>query len=146
MNTATLYKCFSGAGQTLDSNAANAAVSAITQTACTQAGGVWLGYTHSVPAPECREAPWSRENHLGNTKSDPATTPLNPVRYRWKLPSIADLTGANTKAKLYTATDGACALLLLRWWVVGGGCHDNALGWFHFFRSSYIRLTRNVVI
>ncbi len=26
MNTATVYKCFSGAGQTLDSNAANAAV------------------------------------------------------------------------------------------------------------------------
>ena len=31
--------------------------------------------------PECVEAPWSRPNHLGNTKSTG-----EPVNYEWKLP------------------------------------------------------------
>lgn len=38
---------------------------------------------HNVPAPECRETQFTRDNHLGNTYGG------NPPVYNWTLPNIA---------------------------------------------------------
>jgi len=43
-----------------------------------------------LPAPECKEAPWSRHNHLGNGAD------LEPLRYEWTLPNFPHF-GENEK-------------------------------------------------
>jgi hypothetical protein len=41
-------------------------------TACAQAGLQWVDSpAHGINAPECMQAPWSRENHLGNGITNP---------------------------------------------------------------------------
>ena len=37
--------------------------------------------------PECKAAPWSRHNHLGNGADD-----AEPLRYEWKLPHFPSMT------------------------------------------------------
>ncbi|RDD42900.1 Protein DD3-3 [Trichoplax sp. H2] len=44
--------------------------------------GKWSEYpSHGIPAPDCREADWSRDNHLGNTKGG------YPMMYNWTIPN-----------------------------------------------------------
>ena len=40
-----------------------------------------------LEAPECKAAPWSRHNHLGNGADD-----AEPLRYEWKLPHFPSMT------------------------------------------------------
>lgn len=61
-------------------------VKAVTQEACNKTGGVWKGYSWGLPAPECRQADWSRVNHLGNGKN------AQPITYNWTLPTIREAT------------------------------------------------------
>jgi len=54
------------------------------QAACEAAGMEWV--THpawGVPAPECKKAPWDRENHLGNVGGT-----IETERYWWTLPPV----------------------------------------------------------
>ncbi|XP_074661734.1 protein DD3-3-like [Tubulanus polymorphus] len=45
--------------------------------------GVWtLAPSHGIPAPECRETEFTRDNHLGNTIGG------NPSTYNWTVPNI----------------------------------------------------------
>lgn len=45
--------------------------------------GEWvLRPSHGLPAPECRETDWSRDNHLGNGIGGFANT------YNWTLPNV----------------------------------------------------------
>lgn len=51
---------------------------------CTLKGMEWrLIDQHDLPAPKCVEAPWSRDNHLGNTKDTGETS-----AYVWKVPDF----------------------------------------------------------
>jgi plastocyanin len=60
----------------------------INSTLCTAAGGVWEGFTHNFPAPECKQADWSRDNHLGNQRNNAI-----PMNYTWTIPSFKTFTG-----------------------------------------------------
>ena len=40
-----------------------------------------------LEAPECKAAPWSRHNHLGNGADD-----AEPLRYEWTLPHFPSMT------------------------------------------------------
>jgi hypothetical protein len=41
----------------------------------------WVeGTAWNIPPPECKEAPWSRPNHMGNTYGG------EPIKYTWKIP------------------------------------------------------------
>jgi len=59
-----------------------AAQAANNQAACTVAGGSWV-YQKSwgIPAPDCQEAPWNRDNHLGNGVGGVTN------HYNWTLPN-----------------------------------------------------------
>ncbi|XP_066912366.1 protein DD3-3-like [Clytia hemisphaerica] len=74
--------------------------------ACEAAGYKWgIPYRHSannrkaeacmipLKAPECKPAPWSRHNHLGNGEND-----AEPNNYEWILPHFPKLTGDSTRA------------------------------------------------
>eukprot|EP00056_Hartaetosiga_gracilis_P022713 m.32523 g.32523 ORF g.32523 m.32523 type:complete len:769 (+) comp9789_c0_seq1:45-2351(+) len=51
---------------------------------CTGNGGNWVLHPpHYKPAPECRQAEWTRVNHLGNGRNG------QPVRYNWTLPFLS---------------------------------------------------------
>lgn len=39
---------------------------------CSAGGGSWQSYSHNKPDLDCVEAPWSRDNHLGNVDSSGA--------------------------------------------------------------------------
>eukprot|EP01113_Clastostelium_recurvatum_P006661 TRINITY_DN13032_c0_g1_i1.p2 TRINITY_DN13032_c0_g1~~TRINITY_DN13032_c0_g1_i1.p2 ORF type:complete len:330 (-),score=87.89 TRINITY_DN13032_c0_g1_i1:99-1067(-) len=52
------------------------------EAACKQAGGAWSTTdAFNIPAPDCLEAPWSRDNHPGNGVGQSANT------YNWTLPT-----------------------------------------------------------
>eukprot|EP01097_Dermamoeba_algensis_P004886 TRINITY_DN3133_c0_g1_i2.p1 TRINITY_DN3133_c0_g1~~TRINITY_DN3133_c0_g1_i2.p1 ORF type:complete len:638 (-),score=187.56 TRINITY_DN3133_c0_g1_i2:39-1952(-) len=52
--------------------------------ACEAAGMEWVAYpAWGVPPPECKRAPWDRENHLGNTGGG-----IENNRYWWKVPEV----------------------------------------------------------
>lgn len=54
----------------------------ITAEGCAEAGGNWTRTPpHNLPAPECHEPQWTRDNHLGNTHSGYAPS------FNWTLPS-----------------------------------------------------------
>jgi hypothetical protein len=56
----------------------------ITQVACTAAKGTWtLVGAFNIPAPVCIQAPWTRNNYLGNGNGAPGYT----NSYNWTLPS-----------------------------------------------------------
>ncbi len=86
MNTNTVYRC-----EPVD-DATKA--SKITQEDCQAASGTWKGYTHNVPAPICRQADWSRDNHLGNGRAGQ----LN--NQTWIIPSINTLENSGGGASL----------------------------------------------
>ena len=93
-NNNQVYKCVPAAGAT---NAqAVTAVAAITQAACNTAGGVWTAFTHNLPAPKCRQADWTRVNHLGNGVNG------QPLMYNWTLPSLDEIVGGPTGTNVYT--------------------------------------------
>ncbi len=72
-NNNIVYKCsFTNA----------AAAAAYNETECTQAGGTWIGHSHSIPAPDCVPASWNRDNHLGDTPD------ANYANYTWTLPTF----------------------------------------------------------
>jgi hypothetical protein len=79
---------------------------AITQSACTTAGGVWEGYKHNLPQPICEQASWSRVNHLGNGRNG------QPVTFNWTLPTINTI----KQSGVYISPDGfAKCVLRLRY-------------------------------
>lgn len=79
-NTQKKYKCV---GDYANGDAA--AWKAITAEECLAAGGEWKGYSWNIPAPECKEAPWSRDNHLGASREGFYTN------YTWTVPSLKDV-------------------------------------------------------
>jgi hypothetical protein len=81
-NTATVYKCkgLVESDQT----------TYITQAECEANSGVWTPYKKTgARALDCTQAPWSRTNHLGNSVD------LEASRYKWRLPSYAELQAQN---------------------------------------------------
>jgi len=61
----------------------------IDETVCKTNGGSWfLARSHGLPAPECLEAPFSRDNHLGNTGT-PGKVPLT-LAYDWTIPPASE--------------------------------------------------------
>jgi len=57
------------------------------QIDCQSAGLTWTeAPAHGIAAPECIEAPWSRENHLGNGQMNPGFA----NNYNWTLPAAGD--------------------------------------------------------
>jgi hypothetical protein len=56
------------------------------EAACSVAGNTWVeAPAWDLSPPECLEAPWSRENHLGHSNSNSAN-----AMYNWTLPRSAD--------------------------------------------------------
>jgi hypothetical protein len=56
----------------------------ITQESCTAIGGVWSEVpSWGLPPPACVEAPWSRDNHLGNGVGGDQLT------YLWDVPYLS---------------------------------------------------------
>eukprot|EP01112_Ceratiomyxa_fruticulosa_P017518 TRINITY_DN5471_c0_g1_i1.p1 TRINITY_DN5471_c0_g1~~TRINITY_DN5471_c0_g1_i1.p1 ORF type:complete len:539 (-),score=114.10 TRINITY_DN5471_c0_g1_i1:150-1766(-) len=55
-----------------------------TQAEClTKTGGVWnVAPAHGIPPPDCQQAPWSRDNHLGDGLAAGSTN-----GYNWTLPT-----------------------------------------------------------
>ena len=49
-----------------------------------------------LKAPECKPAPWSRHNHLGNGEHDAEAN-----NYEWILPHFPKLTGNNKRAFVF---------------------------------------------
>ena len=45
----------------------------ITENECTSNGGTWTKYNKGLSAPECKQAKWSRSNHLGNGRENVAS-------------------------------------------------------------------------
>lgn len=101
-NVAQVGKCEPAAGAA----APVEAIKAITEVDCDTAGGVWTLYSHNLPAPLCRQAEWSRVNHLGNGRDN-----AQPLMFNWTLPTIQDLTvdtkGNPNRVHLYTDSTGA---------------------------------------
>ena len=47
--------------------------------------GTWkLSQPHNLPPPDCRQADWSRDNHLGNGVGG------FPLMYNWTIPNIEE--------------------------------------------------------
>ncbi len=88
-NTNMKYKCVDPTGQY--SSTLHNPIFQETCVTATQAGnnGQWRGFTHNLPAPECKPAPWSKANQLGN-----ADFGLEAARYTWKLPTVDQLKGS----------------------------------------------------
>jgi hypothetical protein len=57
---------------------------------CTAAGGSWQTYSHSIPAPDCVGAPFSRDNHNGNSDKGWQTDSAIPEAslYQWTIPDV----------------------------------------------------------
>lgn len=72
-NTKTFYKC------SIDSDDTAAAVD---QQTCESKGGKWEGFSHNIPPPACERAPWTRDNHLGDTRD------ANYANFTWTLPTF----------------------------------------------------------
>lgn len=54
-----------------------------TQEDCESKNATWKEFpSHDLPAPECRETDWSRDNHLGNGKGGYTN------KYNWTLPDL----------------------------------------------------------
>jgi len=87
-NTATVYKC--------DGLVQNDDDTYITQAECTANGGTWVPYTKALPAPECKQAPWSRTNQLGNSAEG-----SEPANYTWTLPTFSTPTDYTTYGQTY---------------------------------------------
>jgi hypothetical protein len=67
-----------------------ATLAPITEEECTTAGGTWTKTDKfGIAAPECLEAGWSRDNHLGNTREG------DYQNYTWTVPSWTELTNTN---------------------------------------------------
>jgi len=72
-NNNNRYKCTDKSGKTIFPN---------NQNECNQNNGVWtVVNAPGLAAPECVKAPWSRDNHLGNTLGGYTSN------YNWTLPS-----------------------------------------------------------
>jgi len=76
----------------------DAALKALTQADCEKntTKGVWKSYTHNIPAPECKQVEWSRDNHLGNGRGS------EMLNYTWTLPSFSSF---GEKIKKYGANN-----------------------------------------
>jgi hypothetical protein len=106
-NNVTVGKCEPIAAPSTNStieNSALAAIKAITESQCITAGipadgslptARWVEYSHNMAPPLCRQADWSRVNHLGNGRKG------QPLMYNWTLPSIAEL----DRQKVWLFTD-----------------------------------------
>ena len=106
-NNHDVYKCVPPpVSATVTVAAAAKAIQAITQADCATAAGTWTRFTHGLPAPLCKQADWSRVNHLGNGREG------QPLMYNWTLPSVADL--ASGGAYLYSDASGSYAKCVVR--------------------------------
>jgi hypothetical protein len=85
------YKC-------LDPGANANILSKTNVNSCSDAGGSWVGYTWNLAAPVCTDAPWSRNNHLGN-----ADRTAQMAHYNWTLPTFTSL--KNAGARTYGANN-----------------------------------------
>jgi plastocyanin len=65
------------------------------KAACEAASGTWEEFAaHGIPAPDCKQSAWSRDNHLGDGRDG------TPNNYTWTLPSFSQLT-TTQKFKTY---------------------------------------------
>jgi len=87
-NVAPVYKCVPSS---LTAANVDTQINAITETACTTAGGTWTKFSKNLPAPICKAADWSRVNHLGNGANG------QPNTFNWTLPSMATLSANGVK-------------------------------------------------
>jgi len=108
-NTNLHYKCLYNS--ITDSNV-DTEINAITQQACSAAGGQWVGYLHNVIAPVCRAVDWSRTNHLGNGVDG------QMVGYNWTLPLLNQLSSStvlyNAAGNPDSSSNGQYAKCVLR--------------------------------
>jgi hypothetical protein len=75
----------------------------LTQQECegTTFKGTWSTHKWNLPPPECKPAPWTRDNHLGNGRDGEL------VGYTWKLPTVAQLTGSGAHSYADDSSPGA---------------------------------------
>jgi hypothetical protein len=58
------------------------------QGACTSNGGTWeTSPAYNMPAPDCLQSPWGRDNHLGSTNDG------FMARYNWSIPYLNENNG-----------------------------------------------------
>jgi len=58
------------------------------QSTCTSNGGTWnTAPAYNMPAPDCIQAPWGRDNHLGSTNDG------FMARYNWTIPYLNEANG-----------------------------------------------------
>jgi hypothetical protein len=106
-NVKPIGKCIPGTSTTAQ-NIPNA-YAAITPEDCTLATGVWKEYSWNLPAPECKAAPWSRDNHLGATRDG------HYANYTWTIPPIDQLYSGNGVTKPGTLPDLVKCVVRLRY-------------------------------
>jgi hypothetical protein len=63
----------------------------ITEAKCVEAGGTWQKVpARGIPAPECKAASFSRDNHLGNTDVLAINEPT-AASHVWKIPFLSEM-------------------------------------------------------
>jgi len=97
-NVHTTYKCVG----------TDAQVQQNTEATCLAAGGTWKGFSHGISAPDCTAAPWTRDNHLGNSRNG------QMANYNWTLPSWDELVQKGIKT-FGAGNDFAKCVLRLRY-------------------------------
>lgn len=61
----------------------------ITEQECKNKGGTWnIADSHGIDRPECKSAPVSRDNHLGNTDYSEKEGIPKTLAYEWNVPNI----------------------------------------------------------
>jgi hypothetical protein len=98
-NTALRYKCYSP-------TYTNTQLSKTSANTCSDAGGQWLSHTWNAPPMECRQAQWSRSNHLGNSRD----TDTQMMNYNWTLPTLAQMASFVSPITKYDSLYVKCVL------------------------------------
>jgi hypothetical protein len=86
-NVASKFECVDSSDSSMSGGQSNDLPYApLSETQCTGNGGTWMETkSWGLSAPDCIEAPFSRDNHLGNGKEG------HTNHYNWTLPSGGDL-------------------------------------------------------